>query len=159
MTVSRARSLGARTRILIVDDHDVIRSSLTELLSQQSALTVCAAVSSAERALDFLLDQPVDLAIVDISLGEMNGLQLTQRLSRDYPHLRVLILSMHDPASHAARALAAGARAFVTKSQAGTTLLTAIGQPQFQRPQHFSRLMCEPLATRGTRPAEPLRSP
>jgi len=111
MTASGARSLAARTRVLIVDDHYAVRRSLTELLGQQPGLTVCAAVPSAERALGFMVEQPVDPAIVDISLGKMDGLQLTRRLSRDYPNLRILVLSMHDAASYAPLALDAGARA------------------------------------------------
>ena len=120
--------VSARTRVLVVDDHYAVRRGLTELLGQQPDLSVCAAVASAERALDFVLEQPVDLAIIDISLGRMDGLQLTRQLKRDHPGLLVLILSMHDPALYAKRALDAGACGFVAKAEAGENLLIAIHQ-------------------------------
>jgi len=128
MTVRTREEILAKTRVLIVDDHSTVRRGLTDLLDQQPDLSVCGAVASAEQALDFLPDQHVDLAIVDISLGQMDGLQLTRQLSRDYPHLCILVLSMQDPASCAERALDAGACGFVAKAQAVDTLLTAIHQ-------------------------------
>ena len=128
MTARMREEMLAKTRVLIVDDHCTIRRGLTDLLDQQPDLSVCGAVSSAEQALHFMLDQHVDLAIVDISLGQMDGLQLTRQLSRDYPGLRILVLSMQDPASYAERALDAGACGFVAKAQAVETLLTGIRQ-------------------------------
>lgn len=116
------------TRVLVVDDHYAVRRSLTRLLDQQPTLTVCAAVASAERALDLAKRQPVDLAIVDISLPSMDGLELTRKLRHDYPALRILILSMHDPTVYAQRALDAGASGFLAKQEAGAVILTAIHQ-------------------------------
>lgn len=116
------------TRVIIVDDHEMVRRGLMRLLSEQPNLTVCASLESAELTLDYLKDQTADLAIVDISLGHMDGLQLTRRICRDHPHVRVLILSMRDPMVYAEQARCAGASGFVAKATAGDTLLAAIEQ-------------------------------
>jgi len=128
MTGPKSEQVSAKTRVLVVDDHYAVRRSLVRLLNQQSDLRVCAAVASAERALDLAQEQPIDLAIVDISLRSMDGLELTRRLTRHYPHLRVLILSMSDPVVFGPRALDAGATGFLAKQEAGAAILTAIHQ-------------------------------
>ena len=118
----------AAARILVVDDHGLVRQGLTRLLDQQPDLCVCAAVGDAEQALEYLRHHPVDLAIVDISLGRMDGLQLTGRLRSTWPGLRILIFSMCDPVVSAQRARHAGASGFVAKTEAGDILLTAVHQ-------------------------------
>jgi CheY-like chemotaxis protein len=91
--------------VLIVDDHYVVRRGLVEFLSQQPDLAVCDAVASAKEAMEVVEHEPVDLAIIDISLGGVDGLMLTDMLKREHPELIVLILSMHDalPASSPSR--------------------------------------------------------
>jgi DNA-binding NarL/FixJ family response regulator len=112
--------------VLIVDDHRIVRRGLTELLSQQPNLAVRAAVASAEEALELAQREPLDLAIVDISLEKMDGLALTEILKHKYPALVVLILSMHDEHEYGARARRLGAAGYVAKQQAGDVLLSAI---------------------------------
>ncbi len=129
----------ARTRVLVVDDHYIMRRGLTELLNQQPDFMVTAAVNSAETALLTARQEPFDLAIVDISLGGMDGIELTNRLKAEHPHLVVLILSMHDEELYAERASRAGAAGFVAKQQAGEALLHAIrrvlgGERHFRHP-------------------------
>jgi DNA-binding NarL/FixJ family response regulator len=114
--------------ILIVDDHYVVRRGLVELLSHQPDLTICDAVANAEEALNAADREPIDLAIVDISLGQTDGLTLTDMLKRRHPNLIVLILSMHDEQLYGPRALRAGASGFVAKQEAGDNLLDAIHQ-------------------------------
>lgn len=126
MTTSGLSNGSARKNVLIVDDHDVVRRGLAQLLSQQPDLMVCAAVASAEEALEVVERQGVDLIIVDISLGETDGIQLTVRLKHKYPDLVVLIVSMYDELLYGERALRAGASGFVAKQNAGDTLLHAI---------------------------------
>jgi DNA-binding NarL/FixJ family response regulator len=116
----------SRKRVLIVDDHYIIRKGLTELLGQQPDLIVCAVAANAEEALELTDQQGVDLALVDISLGQMDGLQLTEELKRRHPNLIVLILSMHDELHYGKRALGAGASGFVAKQNGGEVLLQAI---------------------------------
>jgi DNA-binding NarL/FixJ family response regulator len=114
--------------VLIVDDHYVVRRGLVEFLSQQPDLAVCDAVASAKEAMEVVEHEPVDLAIIDISLGGVDGLMLTDMLKREHPELIVLILSMHDEQLYGHRALNAGASGFVAKQEAGDTLLDAIHQ-------------------------------
>jgi DNA-binding NarL/FixJ family response regulator len=115
-----------KVRILIVDDHSIVRRGLTELLNQQPDLTVGAAVGSAEQALEAVRRESFDLAIVDISLGATDGIELTGKLKSEHPEMRVVILTMHEEECYAERALRAGASGFVTKQQAGSALLTVI---------------------------------
>jgi len=117
-----------RKNILIVDDHYVVRRGLMELLNQQPDLCVCGAVDSAEQALEVAEREPLDLAIVDISLGQIDGIMLTGMLKQKHPELVVLILSMHDEHLYGLRAQRAGASGFVAKQEAGETLLDAIHQ-------------------------------
>jgi DNA-binding NarL/FixJ family response regulator len=117
-----------KKNILIVDDHVMVRRGLTELLNQQPDLTIRAAVANAEQALEVVEQQPIDLAIVDISLGRMDGLELTDILKRKRPNLVVLILSMHEEQLYGRRARLAGASGFVSKQQAADALLDAIYQ-------------------------------
>ena len=117
-----------KKNVLIVDDHYVVRRGLIELLSQQPDLTVCDAVATAEQALEVADREPVDLAIVDISLGQIDGLILTDMLKQRHPDLTILILSMHDEQLYGPRAVQAGASGFVAKQEAGDTLLDAIRQ-------------------------------
>lgn len=115
-----------KTRILVVDDHAVIREGLTLLINQEADLVVSAQAENAEDALDILRKQPLDLAIVDISLDGTNGIQLTEKIKSQYPHLPVLILTMHDEALYAKNAFEAGARGYITKREAADTIITAI---------------------------------
>jgi len=115
-----------RTRILVVDDHYIMRRGLCELLSQQPGFEVVAAVSNAQQAVEIAQQESFDLAIVDVSLGEVDGIELTSRLKSQHPDLTVLILSMHEEALFAHRAAGAGASGFVAKQRAGETLLPAI---------------------------------
>ena len=128
LMASQAEPINPGARVLVVDDHYAVRRSLIRLLDQQPGLSVCAAVASAERALDLADRQPIDLAIVGISLRHMNGLELTRQLRRRHPRLRVLILSMHEPAVYGQRALDAGASGYLAKWEAGAAILTAIQQ-------------------------------
>ena len=117
---------GSKSRILIVDDHAIIREGLTLLINQESDLEVCATAANADDALDIIRNNHVDLAVVDISLDGTSGLQLTERIKAHNAHLPVLILTMHDEELYAKRAFRAGAGGFVTKHEASETIITAI---------------------------------
>ena len=116
----------SKTRILIVDDHSIVRRGLIQLINQESDLVVCAEAENAEQALEAVTEQQVDLAVVDISLTGTNGIKLTEKIKEQRPHLPVLILTMHDEARYADSAFQAGARGYVTKQEAAETIITAI---------------------------------
>ena len=128
MTAKQEQYAGGdnRTRILVVDDHAVVREGLALLINQEPDLVVCAKAENAEDALDSLETEEIDLAIVDISLEGRSGLQLTEQIKSRYPNLPVLILTMHDEALYAKRAFQAGARGFITKHEAAETIVAAI---------------------------------
>ena len=135
MNAQESETTAAKTRVLIVDDHYIIRRGVTEMLNEQTDFTVGAAVSDANAAMEIVRNEPFDLAIVDISLGEVDGIELTQLLKAEHPDLAILILSMHEEALYADQAMRAGASGFVAKQHAGEVLLSAVRQ--VTRGQHY----------------------
>jgi DNA-binding NarL/FixJ family response regulator len=116
----------SKTRILIVDDHPVVRRGLMQLINHEPDLVVSAEAENADQALEALEKESVDIAIVDISLNGTNGIQLTEKIKSKYPDLPVLILTIHDEALYAKRALEAGAKGYVNKREAAETVISAI---------------------------------
>jgi len=124
-TGARRRTLrgwAARTtpkqRILIVDDHAIVRLGMRQLIAAEPDLSICCEAETGEEALALALNAKPDLAIVDLSLGTMHGLELVRQLHQALPDMPVLVLSMHDEALFAERALRAGARGYMTKKGA-----------------------------------------
>ncbi|MHC4239637.1 MAG: response regulator [Planctomycetota bacterium] len=116
----------SETRILIVDDHPIVRRGLVQLINQEPGFKVCAEADDAEQALEVIGSQRLDLAVVDISLSGTNGVQLTAKIKSQYPDLPVLILTMHDELRYAELAFQAGAKGYVTKHEAAETIIDAI---------------------------------
>lgn len=114
------------TRVLIVDDHELVQQALLELINDQPDLEVCGLAGSIPDALRAIRSQEPDLAIVDISLKGNNGLQLVKQIkSAEYP-IKVLVVSMHDEMLYAERAIRAGARGYICKQEPAETILRAI---------------------------------
>jgi len=115
-----------KRRIIVVDDHPIVRNGLVDLINHEDDLSVVAEASDAEAALSTLETANPDLVIADISLASTNGIELTKAIGDRQPSIPVLILSMHDETLYAERALRAGARGYVTKSEPPAVLLGAI---------------------------------
>lgn len=115
-------------RVLIVDDHPVMAKGLEMLLNRESGLNVCGRCEDAERALEIVESLDADLAIVDISLPGMNGLDLIKQLKKQAPHISILVYSMHEETLYAERALRAGARGYVMKRDEPENVLAAVRQ-------------------------------
>jgi DNA-binding NarL/FixJ family response regulator len=113
------------TRILVVDDHPIVRLGIRQMLAAEPRLAICGEADSASAALELVRAGP-DLAIVDISLGDGHGLELIRSLREAAPDTRVLVLSMHDEALFAERALRAGARGYIMKQEAIDGLVHAV---------------------------------
>ena len=113
-------------RIVIVDDHPIVRKGLTELINHEPGMVVCGESDTAEGGLARIRADHPAVAIVDLSLGPDSGLQLVKTLNASLPDVKVLILSMHDEALHAERALAAGASGYIMKHAAMQHLIDAI---------------------------------
>ena len=116
----------AKTRVVLVDDHPLVREHLGRLLNQQDNLVVVGECSEAEKCLELLRRVPADLAIVDLSLEKSHGLDLLKDLRLQFPKLPVVVLSMHDEVAYAEAAVRAGARGYVTKHEATHVILVAI---------------------------------
>lgn len=115
-----------KKRILLVDDHPLLREGIAQLINQQSDLMVCGEAEDRAGALNMVDRSRPDLAVVDISLKDQNGLELIKDLRVRVPGLLVLVLSMHDESLYAERALRAGARGYVMKREASCKVLEAI---------------------------------
>jgi DNA-binding NarL/FixJ family response regulator len=112
--------------ILIVDDHPIVRRGLVELIHSDPHLRVTGEAEDYHGAIDALKLNSFDLAIIDLTLRDIGGLELIKQLKALYPDLRMLVLSMHDESLFAERALRAGARGYVMKQTGSVTLITAI---------------------------------
>lgn len=114
------------TRILLVDDHPLLRQGLALTIEAELDLAVVAQAGSAEEALGRFDEAAPDLVVTDVSLPGMNGLELMRHLLTRAPDLPVLVVSRHDEALYAERAVRAGARGYVSKLAAGDQIVTAI---------------------------------
>lgn len=117
---------GRRFSILIVDDHPIVREGLRLRISSQSDMQVCGEAGTVEEALQCVQQLSPDLVTVDITLGTGSGLDLIQRLRTDGYAGRILVLSAHDDALYAERALKAGAHGYIGKSEAQSRVLIAL---------------------------------
>jgi DNA-binding NarL/FixJ family response regulator len=115
-----------KQRILIVDDHAIVRLGMRQLIAAEPDLSICCEAETGEEALALALHAKPDLAIVDLSLGTMHGLELVRQLHQALPEMAVLVLSMHDEALLAERAIRAGARGYMTKTGAIEGLIRAV---------------------------------
>ena len=114
------------TRILIVDDHPIMRQGLITLLEGEEDLQVCGEAEDVPQALEAIEKLQPDFAIVDISLKGRSGMDLLKDLKQQHPKLQVLVLSMYDESLYAERALRYGARGYVMKQEAMDKMLAAI---------------------------------
>lgn len=115
-----------RKKIVVVEDHTLMREGLTRLVASQPDLVVAAEASDAAGGLQAILDTKPDLVIMDITLPGRNGLELIKDVRAQIPELPILIVSMHDESLYAERALKAGARGYLMKDADRDTILSAI---------------------------------
>ena len=144
------------TRILLADDHALVRRGLRLILDAEPDMTVVAETSDGAEAIEALADGGVDLAILDIAMPRMTGLQAAREISRRFPTVRMLILSMYDNEQYLFEALKAGASGYVLKSVADRDLLHAVraamrGEP-FLYPGAVTALIREYLGRDGDGP-------
>ena len=113
-------------RVLIADDHGIVRSGLRLLLERQPDIEVIAEAADGAEAREIEVRERPDLAILDVRMPKLTGLQVTRELKKQAPEVSVLILSMHDDERYLFEALKAGASGYVLKTQADTDLMEAI---------------------------------
>jgi DNA-binding NarL/FixJ family response regulator len=131
-------------RIMIVDDHDAVRRGLRSLIESRPNYVVVAEASDGRMALKAAAEHQPDIAVLDYSLPELNGLDLSHQLKRSYPKLEILIYTMHDREDVIMEVLRAGVRGFVLKSDTERHLISALDALSIHRP-YFSGAVSETL--------------
>jgi len=120
------QTLDNKIRILIVDDHPIVRQGLAELVNHEDDFAVCGQAEDYHEALRAIGELNPNMAVVDISLKETSGLELIKDIHSQHPDLPVLALSMHDETLYAERALRAGAMGYIMKQEATENVIAAI---------------------------------
>jgi DNA-binding NarL/FixJ family response regulator len=126
MSSQSSGTMTRKRRVFVVDDHPLVREGLANLINAQTDLMVCGdAEDSAQAVIKIRKAQP-DVALIDISLKNESGLELVKDLRSQFPQVALIVLSMHDEALYAERALGAGAQGYVMKREASKNVLASI---------------------------------
>jgi DNA-binding NarL/FixJ family response regulator len=123
-----SRKAGTKKRIVIVDDHPMMRQGLGQLIDHEPDLMTYGEAENAAQALNIITSRKPDLVLVDISLPDKSGLELLKDIRVYYPDLPILVFSMHDESIFAERVLRAGGRGYIMKQEGGKKLIQAIRQ-------------------------------
>src|ERR1700752_1910123 len=116
----------ATVRIVIADDHEIFRRGLRSLLESHSDWQVCGEAGNGREAIEKVRELKPDVVVLDVTMPQVNGLEAAREIRRIVPESKVVILSQHEPALMRQSALAAGAGAYVTKSEVSRELMNAI---------------------------------
>jgi DNA-binding NarL/FixJ family response regulator len=149
-----------RKKVLVVDDHPLVRERMAELINEEQDLLVCGEAEDARQALAAVASLRPDVAIVDITLKDTYGIELIKDIKSQFPSLPVLVLSMHDESLYAELALHAGARGYLNKQEATSKIIPAIRRV-LEGQVYVSEKMESTLLQRvaGVRSLEPGGSP
>ncbi len=131
-------------RILIADDHEIVRKGVRDVIEGCPGWKVVAEASDGQQALELAIKENPDIAVLDVSLPTINGVALTRRLRKECPNVRILLFTMHDDDETVSTGLAAGARGYVLKSDSEDHLEAAISALGANRP-YFSSPVSELL--------------
>jgi DNA-binding NarL/FixJ family response regulator len=115
-----------KMRILVVDDHPIVRQGLVQMINHEPDMEVCGQAEDAHIALQSIDKLKPDMAVVDVSLQGASGIELMKNVKNLHPHFKMLALSMHDESLYAERALKAGARGYIMKQEAPEKVISAI---------------------------------
>lgn len=126
MSSDNVTRLQNSARVLIVDDHSLVRRGMVDLLSHEPDLTVCGEAADVMSAYRLIRELQPDIAVVDITLNNGNGLELIKEIKASYPAVRIVVSSMHDETLFGERCLRAGAMAYVNKEEAAEKVVDAI---------------------------------
>lgn len=131
-------------RIIIVDDHDAVRRGVRQLLETKPYYRVVGEATNGREGLELAREAQPDIAIVDYSIPELNGLDLSHALKREFPRIEILLYTMHDREEIVIEVLRAGVRGFVLKSDAEKHLIAALDALSLRRP-YFSAAISDTL--------------
>jgi DNA-binding NarL/FixJ family response regulator len=142
-------------RILIADDHDIVRKGLKMLIEEHAGWEVCGEARSGRDAVDKCTQLHPDVIVIDISMPDLNGLEATRQIRKACPRTEVLVITHHDSDEMAAEVMDAGARGYVLKSDSDTDLARAVEALSHHKPFFTSRVTEMFLANRGSRVTDP----
>jgi DNA-binding NarL/FixJ family response regulator len=135
----------AKYRVLIVDDHPIVRHGLGELIARQPDLETCGEAEDVSQALRLVETERPDVVVIDISLNGESGIELIEQIKALYPGVKMLVSSMHDERTFAARALRAGALGYINKRESIRKVIDAVRQvlrgEVYLSPQMASQLL------------------
>ena len=135
------------TRVLLVDDHALLRQGMAAIINEEPDLVVCGQADGVRSAIAAAAETKPDVALIDLSIRDGDGLELLRDMRSRFPDVRTLVLSMYDETVYAERALRAGARAYVMKAEAAKTVMAAI-RSVLRGEVYLSPRMAEQLADR-----------
>ena len=115
-----------KIRVLVADDHAIIREGLRIMLDNQPDMEVVAVAADGREAIQLVLKYEPDIAVIDISMPELNGIEAIQQLLPLHPHMQVVVLSIHETKPYVYRALKAGAKGYLVKETAGLEVVDAV---------------------------------
>lgn len=151
-----------QTRIMIVDDHPIVREGYVHLIARRKDLQTCAQAGSKSEAIQQIMQNPPDLVIVDISLTDGSGLELIKEIKAQFQGIKILAVSMHDESLFAERSIRAGALGFVNKQQAPEQLIKAIDQviqgKVYLSPEVTERMICRSIGSDNHSDQSPIES-
>ena len=149
-----------KTRILIVDDHPIVRQGLSLLIANEPDLEVCGEAADSGEAVRQLTATRPDLIVVDISLHSGNGIELIKQIRSRDPNVKMLVSSMHDESLFAERALRAGAMGYINKAEATDKVVEAIRQVVrgkiYLSPRMTERMLCRAIGTEESLETSPI---
>lgn len=160
MSHDKSSEKSKKHRVLLIDDHPIVREGLSQMINAEEDLEVIATAEEARTALDQADDLDPDIAVVDLSLKEGSGLDLIKSFKARKPSMPVLVLSMHDESLHAERVLRAGAKGYIMKQEATEKVITAIrkvlGGEVYLSDKMSAQMLNRLVGTGGTIEASPI---
>jgi len=116
----------SQARIVIVDDHPLVREWLSQLIQRHPELSICGEAANAGEALTLIAEAQPNLAIIDLSLGSQSGVELIEQIRSSFPNVAMIVLSMHDEQVYAETCIRAGARGYIMKRETTQNIIEAI---------------------------------
>jgi len=142
-------------KVLIADDHDVVRKGLKMLIQEHPNWQVCGEARSGREAVELCVKLSPDVIVLDVSMPDLNGLEATRQIRKACPRTEVLVITHHDSDEMAAEVMDSGARGYVLKSDSDTDLVRAVEALSHHKPFFTSRVTEMFLANRGSRVTDP----